>query len=676
MNFRKRTYLLLDQQLDLTPITTTEPAQDKTVTTTQNRTCDLQRIPAAVACTSTLSASNSCCSLEQNQQCYPQLLPCSHQMDGPKNFKTFCSADFPPAKSHIGLSSIPTEDFPNPWNTFVGEDSLPRNFQLLCTTMENNHTQIIDRHKIPLEIVDESVFTKESDVIEEHNIFADDFHHTDQLQSLLTQVLDAFTLTCGKLNPNSNRVQELVLAHQRRKPLDKMTIIAQLGTIASLITEFASSLAPFKSLPAADQFTLLKCNIPLYLQYIVARYFTSSTGLEQLSWILEGQFSIPAEEEVHPLHQIKLMEYNISTSLFTNAGMTELYQHYAESIGMFYQFPQHYNGIIANLLLYQTNKSMLASLIEPAKIQAMFEEAKILVKIGSSQIDKYFNIRAFTVLGPLIKSLETMKTIFNTCQVESSAMKSSFPNHLCMSYTETEEKWLRSKFSQFQTQFRSVEAPADHIEEAINFLRHGADVKRSFVSDWINMTKERMRRILSIHPEFIRLSDSDQANLFTKNCLPAIAISVSHMQLARSGKDQIRQLLGNLDHQDTSWQSGIENLELLDNTKPAFLHTPCINKGRIDAAGIDFIKELMEEVAKMVQNDQIYQLFVLVILLDTEGLSNIDTYAGVMKTRQIYLKLFQRKLNAAGCSYVDYSEFQKTLKKLKILGNFLKLFFE
>ena len=66
MNFRKRTYLLLDQQLDLTPITTTEPAQDKTVTTTQNRTCDLQRIPAAVACTSTLSASNSCCSLEQN----------------------------------------------------------------------------------------------------------------------------------------------------------------------------------------------------------------------------------------------------------------------------------------------------------------------------------------------------------------------------------------------------------------------------------------------------------------------------------------------------------------------------------------------------------------------------------------------------------------------------------
>jgi len=146
------------------------------------------------------------------------------------------------------------------------------------------------------------------------------------------------------------------------------------------------------------------------------------------------------------------------------------------------------------------------------------------------------------------------------------------------------------------------------------------------------------------------------------------------MQLARSGKDQIRLLLGNLDHQDTSWQNGIENIELLDNTKPVFLHTPCINKGRIDEAGIDFINDLMKDVAKMVHNDQIYQLFVLVILLDTEGLPNLKSYAGVIKTRQVYLKLFQRKLNAAGCSYVDYSEFQNTIRKLKILGSFLKLF--
>ncbi len=66
------------------------------------------------------------------------------------------------------------------------------------------------------------------------------------LQSQLNKVLDAFTLTCGKLNPSSDQVQDLVLAHQRRKPLDKLTIIAQLSTIASMITEFASALSVFR----------------------------------------------------------------------------------------------------------------------------------------------------------------------------------------------------------------------------------------------------------------------------------------------------------------------------------------------------------------------------------------------------------------------------------------------
>jgi hypothetical protein len=656
--FRKRAKLSLDQQQELTPSTSAEPAQDQVITTTHDH-IDGQETLEAVACMCSSSASNcDNCMTDQSQE----VLAGSTTMTGAKN--SFCGSDFEAAnmdKAQIGLPSISTEDC---------------DVQILCTTFDNSQTPISRDDEFPLEIKDKPALSEETYFEEEGNISDDHVHLSDSSQSLLTQVLDAFTLTCAKLNPNSNRVQDLVLAHQRRKPLDKMIIIGQLGTIASMITEFASSLAPFKSLPASDKFTLLKCNIPLYLQYIVARYFTSSTGLEQLSWILEGQLSIPAEEEVHPLHQINLREYNITTGLFNNAGIIELYQHYSESIGMFYQFPQHCNGLIANLLLYQTNESMLTSLTEPAKIQAMFEEAKKLVEIGCSQIDKCYIMRAFIVLGPFIKSLEKMKNIFNTCQVESSVMKSSFPNHLCMSYTETEEKWLKNKFSQFQAQFRSVEAPADHIEEAISFLKTGTEVKRSFLRDWINMTKERMRRILSIHPEYIRLSDNDQANLFTKNWLPAVAISVSHMQLAQSGKDQIRLLLGNLDHQDTSWQTGIEHLESLDNTEPILLHNPSINKGRIDAAGIEFISGLMKEVAKIVQNDQIYQLFVLVILLDTDGLSNHKSYAGIMRTRQIYLKLFQRKLNAAGCSYVDYSEFQKTLRKLRILGNFLKLFFD
>jgi hypothetical protein len=33
---------------------------------------------------------------------------------------------------------------------------------------------------------------------------------------------------------------------------------------------------------------LLKTNIPLYLQYVLARYFESESGYEQLCWIFQG----------------------------------------------------------------------------------------------------------------------------------------------------------------------------------------------------------------------------------------------------------------------------------------------------------------------------------------------------------------------------------------------------
>jgi hypothetical protein len=40
--------------------------------------------------------------------------------------------------------------------------------------------------------------------------------------------------------------------------------------------------------------------------------------------------------------------------------------------------------------------------------------------------------------------------------------------------------------------------------------------------------------------------------------------------------------------------------------------------------------------------------------------------------RQIYLKLFQRKLIAAGCSFIDYASFKRTLKRVRIFAAILE----
>jgi hypothetical protein len=92
------------------------------------------------------------------------------------------------------------------------------------------------------------------------------------MRSQLSNILDSFTLSTGKLALNSDQTSELVESHQRNKEWNKSTLVRQLSLIASVLTEFASSQLLFCSLSKEDQIILLKNNIPLYLQYVVARY--------------------------------------------------------------------------------------------------------------------------------------------------------------------------------------------------------------------------------------------------------------------------------------------------------------------------------------------------------------------------------------------------------------------
>ena len=82
----------------------------------------------------------------------------------------------------------------------------------------------------------------------------------------------------------------------------------------------------------------------------------------------------------------------------------------------------------------------------------------------------------------------------------------------------------------------------------------------------------------------------------------------------------------------------------------------------------------MNEISRMVSNDQLFQLFVLLTLLDTEGLYHVGRFTEVLKLRQMYLRLFQRKLNSMGCSYTDYACFRRTLSNVRKFAALLDTF--
>ena len=121
-----------------------------------------------------------------------------------------------------------------------------------------------------------------------------------------------------------------------RRDVDKKYLIDQLGEIAASVTDFAFSQPPFVALKREDQVCLLQNNIPLYLQYVIARYFTAETGLEQVSRILETPV---APGSKNPFWVISLKHFQQKVNLFPSSEMFEVYSHHCQSIGLAFPFP-------------------------------------------------------------------------------------------------------------------------------------------------------------------------------------------------------------------------------------------------------------------------------------------------------------------------------------------------
>ena len=101
------------------------------------------------------------------------------------------------------------------------------------------------------------------------------------------QIFDAFSFSSGPSNSGESRL--IILFHQKRLVIQKQVLLSHLDRIGSAVKVFARSQDTFKKLSVRDQEVLLRNNIPLYIQYILARYVSSSSGVEQIAWILGYQ---------------------------------------------------------------------------------------------------------------------------------------------------------------------------------------------------------------------------------------------------------------------------------------------------------------------------------------------------------------------------------------------------
>ena len=485
----------------------------------------------------------------------------------------------------------------------------------------------------------------------------------------LCYVLEAFTLATGKLNWSTEHNQELILTHQRKIPMAKNTFTNQLSMVTFALTDFASSLYLFSSLSKEDQIILLRHNIPLYLQYIIARYFSSETGFEQLSWILEGQILIESIEEVTKLHRISLKRYNGFTNLLPTSA--NHYSHFSDNIGMFYPFPQQCNGLIANMLLYYKDDAMTKQLKEPARIACIFEEAKELVKFGFRHLDRNVGVNIPCNIGPLIQTLTKMKNIFDSCKVKTDGLIQSgcFTNTIPLNLVENEESWLKVQYNTFQAQFMSVQMTQNDLDSLMNVDQSSRQFQKKFSKMWMSMTTERIWRVLKIRPEFENLTLLQQKYLWSRNCRLAVAAVIAQMNCKKTAQIHLKSMLGCFEPSPLEWESPSGTDVNLNQMTPAVLASFPTEIGSKMSSDFKIVRlfNVMREMSVFV--DQFFMFFILLTLLNTSGLPQSHCYSSLTQVRHLYLQVFQRKLKTSGCSFIKYAQMQETFQKLNKLSD-------
>jgi hypothetical protein len=92
--------------------------------------------------------------------------------------------------------------------------------------------------------------------------------------------MQSFTEISAKLQLSP----ELLETHQRKVPIEKRPLLSQLNMISRMFSDVAKAGVSFASLSPEDRSALIKNNSSLYVQYILARYFNASSGLEQVTF--------------------------------------------------------------------------------------------------------------------------------------------------------------------------------------------------------------------------------------------------------------------------------------------------------------------------------------------------------------------------------------------------------
>lgn len=107
------------------------------------------------------------------------------------------------------------------------------------------------------------------------------------------------------------------------------------------------------------------------------------------------------------------------------------------------------------------------------------------------------------------------------------------------------------------------------------------------------------------------------------------------MNLYTNGKDQLRAAMGHLGDDNHEWESHYNWAFNLEELRKVHLEQSEVHLGKISSELVVLFNGLFREVSELVPNDEFYQMFTLISMMDTNGLPETEGICDIFQLRQV-----------------------------------------
>ena len=285
-------------------------------------------------------------------------------------------------------------------------------------------------------------------------------------------------LSKSALQVDANFIQNLKNFHLGYEPLNKTLFKYHLTTIAKLYINFAKQEQEFAHLKNIDQRRLITRNAPLFIQFILAKYFTQDVP-GQTEWLLQNS-CCPTQRS------ITFGQFCDKAGMFKgNGSLLDKYEKRVKKCGTFTCRP----ALVALASLYQTDEEDI--LEEEHLISEHLQNALTII----SWSHEVYGTPSWKEMSVVLRSLQGMSNLFDkmvkwdSYHVDLNPIK----REVVLSFTNEKNFWKENAIENFNNGALSVPLGKTIIMTMWSKCQSsdGSNKKKDFASLAVDIFKNR-----------------------------------------------------------------------------------------------------------------------------------------------------------------------------------------